>query len=461
MSALRHIAVIDIGKTNAKLALVDLDTLTEVSVVTRPNAVLAGPPWPHFDTEGHWVFLLSALRDMHAQHHIDAISVTTHGASVVLLENDGTLAAPILDYEHPIPEDVAAAYDALRPSFAETGSPRLSGGLNVGAQLHYQFAQDPTLLARTDQIIGYPQYWGHRLTGKTATDVTSIGCHTDLWEPYEGRLSTLAARLGVTDKMAPVRKSSDVLGTILPEIAAQTGLDITTPVACGIHDSNASLYPHLLTQDGPFSIVSTGTWVVVMTVGEGVTRLDANRDTLINVNALGDPVPSARFMGGREFEAIQGWHPFTTVQADVEHVLDSGLMLMPSVETGTGPFQGREMTWNGAEPAQGSGVRSVALSYYLALMTDTCLRLTDATGPVIVEGPFSQNQHYLDMLAAVTGRPVQRCHSATGTSVGAALLFAETEQGAKEEGGTTADPIHQMVNYARQWKIRVSKMNSE
>ena len=30
--------------------------------------------------------------------------------------------------------------------------------------------------------------------------------------------------------------------------------------------------------------------------------LDPSRDTLINVNGLGNPVPSARFMGGREFD---------------------------------------------------------------------------------------------------------------------------------------------------------------
>ena len=36
---MKHVAVIDIGKTNAKLALVDLDSLAEIAVVTRPNAV--------------------------------------------------------------------------------------------------------------------------------------------------------------------------------------------------------------------------------------------------------------------------------------------------------------------------------------------------------------------------------------------------------------------------------------
>ena len=87
MTAPRHIAVIDIGKTNAKLALVDLESLTELAVVTRPNVVLPGPPWPHYDVEGHWAFLLDALAHFHRDYGIDAISVTTHGACAVLLAN--------------------------------------------------------------------------------------------------------------------------------------------------------------------------------------------------------------------------------------------------------------------------------------------------------------------------------------------------------------------------------------
>ena len=83
---MKHIAVIDIGKTNAKLALVEAGTLREIAVETRPNRVLPGPPWPHFDLEGHWDFLLHHLAAFHAAHGVDAISITTHGAAAVLLD---------------------------------------------------------------------------------------------------------------------------------------------------------------------------------------------------------------------------------------------------------------------------------------------------------------------------------------------------------------------------------------
>lgn len=455
MTALRFIAVIDIGKTNAKLALVDLSTLTEVAVLTRPNQPQSGPPYPHYDVNGHWVFLLNALAKFHRDHRVDAISVTTHGACVALLDAAGELAAPILDYEHSYPIEAIASYDKIRPDFSQTGSPRLAGGLNVGAQLHWQFETDPTLKARTAQIVTYPQYWGHRLTGVTATDVTSIGCHTDLWNPVEGIFSDLPEQLGILNKIAPVRKPSDVLGTILPNIAQDTGLSPQTPVCVGIHDSNASLYPHVISLDGALSVVSTGTWVISMSLRERGSdsphSLDPCRDTLTNVNALGQAVPSARFMGGREFEVIQQGQIGNVTPADLELVLAEQKMLLPSVEVGSGPFQDRQLQWIGGEPAIGSGVRSAVLSYYLALMTGTCLTLINSSGPTLVEGPFARNHEFVAMLEAVTARPVLISSAATGTSIGAALLFNQNRSLPKPNPPVEKDVPSDLTAYANRW----------
>jgi sugar (pentulose or hexulose) kinase len=452
MKTLRHIAVIDIGKTNAKLALVDLSTLTEMAVVTRPNIVQPGPPYPHYDVDGHWAFLLDALAQFHREHRIDAISVTTHGACAALLDSNGALATPILDYEHAYPVETVNAYDAIKPDFAQTGSPKLAGGLNIGAQLHWLFASDPDLKDRTAQIVTYPQYWGHRLTGVTATDVTSIGCHTDLWNPYEGTFSSLPAELGIRDKIAPVRRPSDILGPILPEIAKATGLAPETPVCVGIHDSNASLYPHVVSQDGPASVVSTGTWVIVMSMKTGgAATLDPARDTLVNVNAHEQAVASARFMGGREFEVIQQGQRVEPTKQDVSAVLDGPRMLLPSVETGSGPFQGSQMQWHGDEPEVGTGQRSAALSFYLALMTGTCLKLIGGAGPTIVEGPFARNPEYLAMLNAVTARPVLTNAAVTGTSIGAAMLLGRDEFPPKLDQFETALPLDSFRTYADLW----------
>lgn len=454
MTTPRHIAVIDIGKTNAKLALVDLSTLTEMAVVTRPNIVQPGPPYPHYDVDGHWAFLLDALATFHRDHGVDAISITTHGACAALLNATGALATPILDYEHTYPAEIVEAFDAIKPDFAETGSPKLAGGLNIGAQLHWLFTTDPTLKGRTAQIVTYPQYWGYRLTGVTATDITSIGCHTDLWNPYEGTFSELLMQLDIADKIATVRRPSDILGPILPQIAEATGLAPDTPVCVGIHDSNASLYPHVVSQDGPVSVVSTGTWVIVMSMkAGGAVTLDPTRDTLVNVNAHEQAVASARFMGGREYEVIQQGQSIDPTEQDVTTVLDGKTMLLPSIASGSGPFQGRQMQWHGVEPDVGSGKRSAALSFYLALMTGTCLNLVGGAGPTIVEGPFARNPEYLAMLQAVTTRAVLTNAAVTGTSIGAAMLFGDDEFPLRLDQIDAALPLDKLRNYADQWLV--------
>lgn len=446
-----RIAVIDIGKTNAKLALVEGETLAEIAVVTRPNRVLSGPPWPHFDLDGHWQFFLHHLAAFHAGYGVDAISVTTHGAAAALLDRAGELAAPMLDYEHVGPDDMAAEYDRLRPDFTQTGSARLPHGLNLGAQLHWQFARDPGLAARTAHVVTYPQYWGWRLTGELASDVTSLGCHTDLWNPWQGQFSDLVARLGLAGRIAPARRSNEVLGHLRADVAAATGMRPGTPVAVGIHDSNASLYPYLVGRKGPFSVVSTGTWVVAMSMGAQQVTLNPDRDVLVNVNALGQPVPSARFMGGREYELLRAGCEAVPTGADRASVLRQAAMILPAMVSDSGPFRGHRMAWT-AQP-HSDGARMLAISWYLALMTRTCLSLTGAQGPVMVEGPFAANPDYCAMLASLLPEGVYRAGSATGTAAGAAMLcLTEDRPIAASRIGAHAE----LAEYGANWLQRMA-----
>lgn len=448
-----HVAVIDIGKTNAKLALGDLGTLTEIEVRKRPNLVLAGPPYPHYDTGGLWHFILDGLTGMQQAHGIDAITVTTHGAAAALLDEQGQLAAPVLDYEHDGPDTLAAAYDTIRPDFAETGSPRLPVGLNLGAQLFWQFEAFPDIRKRTRTIVTYPQYWTFRLTGKALNEVTSLGCHTDLWCPRQNRFSSLVEKAGWAELMAPLAKAADCLGAVLPDIAAATGLSRETPVYCGLHDSNASLYGHMLSRQSPFAVVSTGTWVISMAIGSDVAELDPARDTLINVNAFGDPVPSARFMGGREFDRMMEGGSRDHDTQDVSAVIERGIMLLPSVETGSGPFQGRRHSWTVDDTTLTGGQRFVAVSCYLALMTATGLEMIGARGPVLVEGPFAENPVFLEMLGAATERPVSAV-TGTGTSIGAALLTASRPL-KKQRDDSFRTGNAGMRSYAKKWRASV------
>lgn len=442
------VAVIDIGKTNAKVALVDLGTMREIAVEKTPNAVRRDGPYPHHDVERLWAFILDALGRLARQNRIDAISVTTHGATAALLKADGALVLPVLDYEHDGLDATRDEYEAVRPPFAETGSPKLSLGLNIGPQLFWQSRAFPAEFARTATIIMYAQYWSFRLTGVRAGEATSLGCHTDLWAPGAADYSSLVGRMGWRDLFPPLRRASDVLGPLLPELAQATGLPEGIPVHCGIHDSNASLLPHLTAHRPPFSVASTGTWVISMAVGGRKVTLDPARDTLINVNAYGDPVPSARFMGGREFERLMQGRARDWSDGDLQAVLDGPIMLTPAVQGGSGPFSDAEARWLDGEPD--GGRRFVAVSFYLAMMTATCLALIGADGPTLVEGPFAANRPYLAMLAAATRRPVAaQVGGSTGTSIGAALLAGGA---ATETSEVTMPDLPRLTLYADRWR---------
>ncbi|MCF3641750.1 FGGY-family carbohydrate kinase [Rhizobium sp. TRM95111] len=421
----KTIAVIDIGKTNAKVVLVDGTTLRDVAVRTTPNGVIDAGPYPHHDTDRLWSFIRESLAALNTERPIDAISVTTHGATAVLVDAAGGLALPVLDYEYPGPQDVLAGFARVRPRFEETGTPTLPGGLNAGLQLYWQSRRFPEAFARTRHILMYAQYWTFRLTGVAASEVTSLGCHADLWEPRNGRFSRLVRNEGWLELMPPVRRASDVLGPLLPEIAAATGLSPAVPVHCGIHDSNASLLPYVLTMPPPYAVVSTGTWVVVLAMGGRDVPLDENRDTLVNVNALGEPVPSARFMGGRAFALLGGTNAAVSGRA-LHAVLQKGAMLLPAIPDDSGPFRGRQARWTVPREELSEDEAQVVIAFHLALMTATCLDLIGAGGPVIVEGPFAANEAYLVMLEAATGRRVLTGGGATGTSAGAACLAADT-----------------------------------
>jgi sugar (pentulose or hexulose) kinase len=414
---MRRIAVLDIGKTNAKVLVVDLTSGTEEVLARTPNAVVPDGLYPHHDMEMLWQFVLAGLT-LAAARGVDAVSITTHGAACVLVDADGGLALPMLDYEHVGPDGLAAEYDAARPGFGETGSPRLPMGLNVGAQVFWLARAFPEQFRRVRHVLMLAQYWSFRLSGVAASEATSLGCHTDLWNPWEGRFSSLVSRMGWEGLFPPVRTAADVLGPVLPSVAEATGLAVGTPVLCGIHDSNASLVPHL--GKAPCGVISTGTWMIVMALGGRAVELDAARDVLVNVNALGQPVPTARFMGGREMEEIMGGRIVEPSPDDLRMVLEGRVMAMPSLHPETGPFPGKRFGWIGREPE--GGVRMAAASFYAALMGAECLSLIGAEGPVIVEGSFGGNLAFLRMLATATERVVRGSGQGAGTGLGAALL---------------------------------------
>ena len=420
---MQTVAVIDLGKTNSKVALVDTASAEEIKVITQPASVNLHSVYPSLDHETIKTFVIESLSSLFTEHTVDAITVTTHGATAALINAEGELALPVLDYEFDGVDELRTDYNKFRPPFSETGSPPLPGGLNIGAQLYWQQKNYPQQFATATTLLTWPQYWIHYLTGQKYNDVSSLGCHTDLYQPREQCYSSLVDRMDWSALMPPTKTSGKLCGTLKADLAKLTGLPPDLPVFTGIHDSNASLVPHLVTQKPPFTVVSTGTWFIVMAPGGSVTELDAGRDTLLNVSATGQSVPSSRFMGGRERELLA--FSKTPSQQSMDKLLSdhsNPVMLMPSVVQGTGPYPKAETRWLGTD-SDNDALRNCSTTLYMAMMTIECMKLIGAEGSIFIEGPLSDDQQYAQLLAAVTGREVMISAAQTGTSIGAAMMI--------------------------------------
>ena len=254
-----------------------------------------------------------------------------------------------------------------------------------------------------------------------ASEATSLGAHTDLWRPKEGDLSSMVDKLGWRRLFPPMRKAWDTLGTLKPEVAAATGLAPAVRIICGAHDSNASLVPHLVSRRDPFTVISTGTWVIIMTVG-GTARLDPEADMLANVDVRGEPVPTARFMGGREFSVLAGDAPADADEADVAAIIASGVLALPAFSDQGGPFAARKGVIDGDPPATPKA-RAALATLYVALMTAHMLRRLEAPGDLIVEGGFARSPAFAAVLARLmSGRRVVIAPMSAGADAGAAML---------------------------------------
>ena len=399
-SAGQLLVVLDIGKSNAKVVLLDPVRGVELAAVRRPNASIAAAPMLQLDIAGLQGWLLDVLASLPERHRIGAIVPVAHGAACVMLDAGGTaVLAP--DYEDPALDEEDAAYDRARDPFGLSLSPRLPAGLNLGRQIHRVQTRCPELFARVATILTYAQYWTYLLCRVAASELTSLGCHTDLWRPVENRFSGLVQAQGWSGYFPALRGAAEVLGTVRPEIAARCGLPAGCAVLCGIHDSNASYLRHRMhrARSERFSVVSSGTWTVVMANGVPVEVLDARRDMLGNVDAFGAVVGTARFMGGREYLAVAGADPAVPTRRGLSRAVRAGAMVLPSLCTG-GQFLGRQ-----GRIVQADGLdreaRAALATLYVALLADVALDLLQAGGDIVVDGPLAQNPLFPALLSAL------------------------------------------------------------
>lgn len=435
------IAVIDIGMTNKKVAVYD-EHLVQIDAAYKEfEPLLLNDPETGMEMKVHDLqsmesWFTEQIRTYAEKYPVRAISVTTHGATFVCVDRNGSVCAPCIFYTYDpgkkfqdgFYEQCGTKEDLQRRTF----TPPFSAMLNLAKGIRFLQVRFPDAFSRTAVILGFPQYWGFRLTGRTAYEATYEACHTYLWDMSGNTWSSVVDRLGIRSKMPRnFNPTCGVLGTLTPEAAAKLGLNTSVIVTTGIHDSNASLLPYLAKNTAEdFILNSTGTWCVCMHPKEQAEfdEGDIGKIVFFNRSAVDKPVKTAVFPGGMEIDTYVKLYqkecgtdefPASDSAAAQSLVTERNVFIVPEVVPGSGQFPESEpgIFENGRfyplEAMQkGVSVPKIlsdrrrffaALDLSLAFQTETALCRTGLKKgiSVFIEGGFRRNRLYTLLLSAL------------------------------------------------------------
>lgn len=301
MKTVPVIAIFDIGKTNKKFFLIDeyYKIVLERTANFKETVDDDGDPCEDIDLLTNWV--KQSLADILAlkKFEIKALNFSTYGASFVHIDHDGKVAAPLCNYLKAYPDELKdefyAKYGGESAVSRETASPVL-GNLNSGMQLYRIKYRKPELFKNLKFSLHLPQYLTYLVTGKYFSDITSIGCHTQLWDFVKNDYHNWVYKEGIDKILAPIFPSDDSMTVVNGKHEFQVG--------SGLHDSSSALIPYLASFSEPFILISTGTWCISLNPfnNNALTADELNKDCLCYMEYHGRPVKASRLFAGNEHE---------------------------------------------------------------------------------------------------------------------------------------------------------------
>ncbi|GHE47191.1 FGGY-family carbohydrate kinase [Sphingobacterium griseoflavum] len=422
------VAVFDVGKTNKKLFLFD----EHYQIVFERSARFLETE----DEDGEACENLESLRlsvfdSLHEvfrrdEFDIKAINFTSYGASFVYLNESGRPLTPLYNYLKNYPKDLERTlhegYGGVAAFSLQTASPAL-GSLNSGLQVYRIQQHQPGVFQQIKYAVHLPQYLSFLVSGQMYTDMTSIGCHTALWDFENKRYHQWVKDTGIEQKLAPIVKGDEVFSAAFPGSTYKVGV--------GLHDSSSALIPYLLNFHEPFVLISTGTWCISLNPfnDEGLTQEELAKDCLFYMTYAGTPVKASRLFAGYEHEVqtkrIAEYFNVTTARfknIEIDWSVIESLTQDRDIPTELGAFETVDLA-NFASYEEAYH----ALMVYLVSAQVASTKLTFSTQPVkriFVDGGFSKNNIFMNLLARhFSDMEIYAASMAQATAIGAALVI--------------------------------------
>ena len=195
---------------------------------------------------------------------IAGISVDSWGVDYVLINAVHPMISPPFHYRD---ERTAATYGKVRESvgskliFEETGIQFMP--INTIYHLASDVEKSPALLELADCFLMIGDYFNYLFSGVARVDESNAST-TQLYNPRTRSWSEqLIERCGMPRKIFPKLVSpGTVLGPLLPEVAAETGLANVHVIASCSHDTGEAVAA-VPSQDGEWAFLSSGTWSLI------------------------------------------------------------------------------------------------------------------------------------------------------------------------------------------------------
>lgn len=426
------IAIFDIGKTNKKFFLFSehYQIVHERSEQFSETVDEDGFPCDDVHALTNWVrnTFETALRL--PDYTIRAINFSAYGASFVHLDEKGQPLGALYNYLNPYPPAISQEfyrqYGGEAAFSLATASPVL-GNLNSGLQLYRLQREKPAMFEKIVYALHLPQYISYLITGKPAAEITSIGCHTGLWDFAARQYHEWVYAEGIDQKFPPVLRSDAALDVVVEGQQLKAGI--------GLHDSSAALVPYLSSFFDPFILISTGTWCISLNPfnSEPLTADELQQDCLCYLEYHRRPVKAARVFAGNEHEQqVKKIAAHFQVSESFYKDMLFDTVLFNRMEQAAPALQPVDLHRSAFDARVLNAFRSVEEAYH-QLLFDIVRQQQRSTSLVVsktppsrifVDGGFAKNPLYMHMLAhAFPDREVYAASVSQATAMGAALAI--------------------------------------
>ncbi|TDS14339.1 sugar (pentulose or hexulose) kinase [Maribacter caenipelagi] len=434
-------AIFDIGKTNKKFFLFDTD-YQEVYREYSTFETIA-------DEDGHPTEDLKSLQDWlksvfdrilkSEKYNITAVNFSTYGASLVHVDENGEVVAPLYNYtKHISPELKASFFQKYGPEekfCVETGS-SLDGMLNSGMQLYWLKHSKPETFKKIKYSLHLPQYISYIFTEIPISEYTSIGCHTAMWDFKKKDYHDWIYAEGL-HKILP------------PLVSTETGITMNyngkrIKVGVGIHDSSASLLPYSRSIKKKFLLVSTGTWSIALNPFSEklLTEEDVANDCINYMRINGKPVKSARLFLGEEYseqvkQLTEHFKVDPELHKSVKFCYDTYFEIIKDfvpmfrwmgIKTKNMP-EASKITYDSFEHAYHH------LMIELVMLQVESIKIAvgnDVIEKLYIDGGFSDNDVYIKLVSHyLRNMELRTTDSSLGSALGAAIAISDTKLNSK------------------------------